>query len=143
MALPEHINLEIVTPEKQLFSGIVDAVTVPSSTGYLGILPGHAPLLTELGIGEISYKIGNDTQYLSCFWGFMEVLPERVIILAQTAEAASEIDINRAEQAKTRAERVLASKDPTLDYTLAQLALMRAMSRLNAARRYQHKPSRI
>jgi len=139
MVLPEHIQLEIVAPDKQLFSGDVEAVTVPANTGYLGILPGHAPLLAELGVGEISYKTVKGTQYLFCSWGFIEVLPERVIILAQTAESASEIDINRAEQAKSRAERILASKDPSLDYARAQLSLMRAMTRLNAARRYQHK----
>jgi F-type H+-transporting ATPase subunit epsilon len=142
MALPEHIHLEIVTPEKQLFSGSVDSVTVPSSTGYLGILPGHAPLLAELGIGDISYEIGDRTEYMSCSWGFVEVLPDRVIVLAQTAEAASDIDQNRAEQAKSRAERRLYSKDPNLDYARAQLALLRAISRLGVARRYQHKASR-
>lgn len=139
MALPEHIHLEIVTPEKQLFSGSVDSITLPSSTGYLGILPGHAPLLAELGIGDISYTIGDRTEYMSCSWGFAEVLPDRVIVLAQTAEAASEIDINRAEQAKARAEKVLHSKDPNLDYARAQLALLRAISRLDAARRYRRK----
>jgi F-type H+-transporting ATPase subunit epsilon len=142
MALPQHLNLEIVTPEKHLFSGKVDEVTVPSNVGYLGILPGHAPLLSELGIGEISYKIGDTTEYLSCSWGFLEVLPDRVTILAQTAESASEIDINRAEQAKTRAEKILASKDPGIDFARAQLAMMRAISRLNAAKRYQHKSRR-
>jgi F-type H+-transporting ATPase subunit epsilon len=79
---------------------------------------------------------------MACSWGFVEVLPERVIVLAQTAEAASEIDLNRAEQAKSRAERRLASKDPNLDYARAQLALLRAISRLDAARRYRHKASR-
>jgi F-type H+-transporting ATPase subunit epsilon len=142
MLLPEHIHLEIVTPDKQLFSGDVVAITVPAITGYLGIMPGHAPLLAELGIGEISYKIGDNTQFLFCSWGFVEVLPERVIILAQTAESSSEIDINRAEQAKSRAERILSSKDPNLDYTRAQLSLMRAITRLNAARKYQPKISK-
>ncbi len=137
MALPEHIHLEIVTPEKQLFSGTVDSVTLPSSTGYLGILPGHAPLLAELGIGDISYTTRGRTEFLSCSWGFAEVLPERVIVLAQTAETASEIDVNRAEQAKARAEKILYSKDPSLDYAKAQLALLRAISRLDAARRHQ------
>ncbi len=137
MALPEHIHLEVVTPEKQLFSGTVDSVTLPSSTGYLGILPGHAPLLAELGIGDISYTTQGRTEYLSCSWGFAEVLPERVIVLAQTAEPASEIDVNRAEQAKARAEKILYSKDPSLDYSRAQLALLRALSRLDAARRHQ------
>ena len=134
MALPEKIQLEIVTPEKQLFSGAVDSVTVPSTTGYLGILPGHAPLLAELGIGEISYKIGEKTDYLFCSWGFVEVLPDRVVLLAQTAEMASDIDIKRAEEAKSRAEVRLSSKDPGIDFGRAQLALLRAISRLGAAK---------
>ena len=142
MALPEHIHLEIVTPEKQLFSGPVDAVTVPSTRGYLGILPGHAPLLAELGIGNISYKSGDRADVMSCCWGFVEVLPERVVVLAHTAESASDIDVNRAEQARSRAERRLASKDPGIDYSRAQIALMRAISRIDAVRRYQHRPTR-
>ena len=139
MALPEKIQLEIVTPEKSLFSGAVDKVTVPSTRGYLGILPGHAPLLAELGIGNITYKIGTREELLSCCWGFVEVLPERVVVLAQTAEAASDIDVNRAEQAKSRAEQRLASKDPSLDFARAELAMLRAVSRLDAARHYQRK----
>jgi len=142
MVLPEHIHLEIVTPDKKLFSGEVEAVTLPANTGYLGILPGHAPLLAELGIGEISYRIGNETQFLFCSWGLVEVLPERVIVLAQTAESASEIDINRAEQAKSRAERILTSKDLSMDFARAQLSLMRAIARLDAAKRYQPKASK-
>ncbi len=133
MALPEKIHLEVVTPEKQLFSGVVDSVTVPSTTGYLGILPGHAPLLAELGIGEISCKNGERTDYLFCSWGFIEVLPDRVVLLAQTAEAASDIDVKRAEEAKSRAETRLSSKDPDIDFGRAQLALLRAISRLGAA----------
>jgi F-type H+-transporting ATPase subunit epsilon len=123
MALPEKIHLVIVTPEKQLFNGLVDQVTVPSSQGYLGILPGHAPLLAELGIGNISYRIGEESEFLFCSWGF--------------AEAASEIDRNRAEQAKSRAERRLASKNPDLDFARAQLALLRALSRLEAAKHFR------
>ncbi len=134
MALPEKIHLEIVTPEKQLFSGAVDSVTVPSTTGYLGILPGHAPLLAELGIGEVSYKIGERTDYLFCSWGFVEVLPDRVVLLAQEAELASDIDIKRAEESKIRAEKLLASKDPGIDFGRAELALLRAISRLDAVK---------
>ncbi len=134
MALPEHIHLEIVTPEKQVFTGIVDAVTIPSTTGYLGILPGHAPLLTELGIGEVSYTIGDKTEYIFCSWGFAEVLPERVALLAQSAEAASEIDIKRAEEAKMRAEKRLTSKDPGIDFARTELSLLRSISRLNAVK---------
>jgi len=135
MALPEKIHLVIVTPERQLFSGLVDQVTVPSSQGYLGILPGHAPLLAELGIGNISYQVAGQSEQVFCSWGFAEVLPDRVVLLAQEAESASEIDINRAEQAKSRAEKRLASKDPNLDFARAQLALVRAISRLEIARR--------
>ena len=142
MALPEKIQLEIVTPEGQLFSGEVDNVTVPSTRGYLGILPGHAPLLAELGIGNICYKIRDQEEVFSCSWGFVEVLPERVVVLAQTAEAASTIDINRAEQAKSRAEERLASKNPNLDFERVQLSLMRAIARLDAARYYQRRSKR-
>ena len=134
MVLPEKIHLEIVTPEKQLFSGAVDSVTVPSTTGCLGILPGHAPLLAELGIGEISYSAGEQTDYLFCSWGFLEVLPDRVVLLAQTAELASDIDVKRAEEAKSRAERILSSKDPNMDFHRAELALLRSISRLNAVK---------
>ncbi|NLT68843.1 MAG: F0F1 ATP synthase subunit epsilon [Acidobacteria bacterium] len=135
MALPEKIHLEIVTPEKQLFSGDVDSLTVPSAGGYMGILPGHAPLLAELGIGEISYTAGGHTEYMFCSWGFLEVLPGRVVILAQAAELASDIDIKRAEEAKVRAEKMLTSGDPGVDYAAAQLSLIRAISRIEAHRR--------
>ncbi len=137
MALPEKIRLVVVTPERQLFNGLVDGVTIPSSQGYLGILPGHAPLLAELGIGEITYRIGETAEALFCSWGFAEVLPDRVVLLTQAAEPASEIDLNRAEQAKSRAEHRLASKDPNLDFARAELALLRAMSRLHVAREFQ------
>jgi F-type H+-transporting ATPase subunit epsilon len=134
MALPEKIHLEIVTPEKHLFSGDVDSVTVPANTGYLGILPGHAPLLAELGIGEIEYKMGGQVEFLFCSWGFLEVLPDRVVLLAQTAESGSDIDVKRAEEAKTRAEKMLESKSVDIDFDRAQLALMRAIARLDAAK---------
>ena len=139
MALPEKINLEIVTPEKHIFSGQVDSVTVPANTGYLGIMPGHAPLLAELGIGEIGFSTGEETDYLFCSWGFLEVLPDRVVLLAQTAELASDIDIKRAEEAKVRAEKMLSSKDPDTDFQRAELALLRAVARLDAAKHRRAK----
>ena len=134
MALPERIHLEIVTPERHLFSGEVESVTVPANTGYMGIQPGHAPLLAELGIGQIEYTAKGKAEYLFCSWGFVEVLPERVVILAQTAEAGSDIDIKRAEEAKARAEKMLASRSVDIDFDRAQLALMRAIARLGAAK---------
>jgi F-type H+-transporting ATPase subunit epsilon len=139
MALPDQIQLEIVTPEKRLFSGQVDEVTVPSSRGYLGILPGHAPLLGELGIGEISCRIGDRREHFFCSGGFLEVLPDRVVILAQAAEKASEIDVGRAEQARLRAEKLLASKDPDTDFDQVQSDLKRATARLETARHQQRK----
>jgi F-type H+-transporting ATPase subunit epsilon len=139
MALPEKIHLEIVTPEKLVFSGTVDSLVVPSETGYLGILPGHAPLLSELGIGEISIQIDDGTDYIFCSWGFIEVLPDRVVLLAQTAELASDIDIKRAEEAKARAEKLLLSSDPSTDFAKAELALLQAISRIDA---YKHRSAR-
>jgi F-type H+-transporting ATPase subunit epsilon len=135
MALPDTIHLEVVTPDRQIFSGDVDAIVVPARQGYMGILPGHAPLLAELGIGEISIQTGADTDYMFCSWGFLEVLPDRVVLLAQTAEMASDIDVKRAEEAKERAEKMLSSQDPGTDFRGAELALMQAISRLNAAHR--------
>jgi F-type H+-transporting ATPase subunit epsilon len=142
MALPEKIHLEIVTPEKKIFSGDVDSVIVPSSAGYLGILPGHAPLLAELGIGEIQYKTGEQTDFIFCSWGFVEVLPDRVVLLAQTAEMASDIDVKRAEEAKARAEKLLTSKDPDVDFGATELALLRAISRLDAVKHRAGHPKR-
>jgi len=131
MALPEKIHLEIVTPEKHLFSGDVDSVNVPANTGHLGILPGHAPLLAELGIGGVEYTVNGKTEYMFCSWGFVEVLPDRVVLLAQTAETGSDIDIKRAEEAKARAENRLRSTSVDIDFDRAQLALMRAIYRLD------------
>jgi F-type H+-transporting ATPase subunit epsilon len=134
MALPDKIHLEVVTPEKQIFSGVVDSVTVPCKTGYMGILPGHAPFLGELGIGEISFVVEDRSDCLFCSWGFIEVLPDRTVILAQTAEMASDIDVKRAEEAKSRAEKLLSSKDSSVDFGRAELAMLRAISRLNAVK---------
>ena len=143
MEIPEKIHLEIVTADKQVFSGDVDSIIVPALTGYMGILPGHAPLLAELGLGEIIFTTGDDMEDVFCSWGFVEVLPNRVVILAQTAELSSDIDLKRAEEAKARAEKLLMSGDPDVDYAAAELAVMRAMSRIHAAQsvnfRRKHK----
>ena len=104
-----------------------------SKNDYLGILPGHPPLTTELGIGEISYREDGESDALAVAWGFAEVLPDRVTILAETAEHAGEIDVRRAEQAKKRAEQWLTSGDPSVDCVRAQHALTRAVTRLKVA----------
>jgi F-type H+-transporting ATPase subunit epsilon len=132
--LPTKLHLEIVTPEHQLVRDSVLAVTVPGKEGYLGILPGHAPLLSELKPGEMSYTRGTVTHYLAVCWGFVEVLPDRVIVLAESGERAEEIDVSRAERARKKAEERLGKlNDPTIDRARAQRALDRAMARLTAA----------
>ena len=127
-------QLEIVTPEKQLVKGVqAEEVQIPGAGGYLGILPGHAPLITELAVGVITYRTGGETKTLSVAWGFVEVLPDKVTILAETAERPEDIDTGRAEKAKARAEKLLKSNDPGVDYQRAGDALQRAENRLKVA----------
>lgn len=134
--LPTEIHLEIVTPNRQVARDKVIAISVPGKEGYMGILPGHAPLLSLLKVGELSYTQGNVTHYLAVNWGFVEVLPDRVIVLAETAEHAEEIDIDRARQAKQRAEERLDKvSDSEVDMNRARTALERAMARLEVAER--------
>ena len=140
--LPESIQLIVVTPERQLLRESVVEVTVPGLEGQLGILPGHAPLMTELGIGELSYRTSASSQpvALAVVRGFAEVLPDRVTVLAETAERAEEIDLARAEEAKARAEKRLAAGDPNIDWDRANIALQRSLIRLQIARKYRGAP---
>jgi len=131
--MAETFQLEIVTPEKQLVSDTAEEVQIPGKNGYLGILPGHAPLITELAVGEIIYRKGGQPHYLSVAWGFAEVLPAKVTILAESAEEPEEIDVRRAQEAKQRAEERLKSQDPATDYERALYALKRAEVRLDVA----------
>jgi F-type H+-transporting ATPase subunit epsilon len=135
-ALPNQIQLSVVTPDRQVVRESVDGVTIPGKRGYLGILPGHAPLLSELTIGELEYTKQGNRKHFAVSWGFAEVLPDRVIILAQTAECADEIDVERAEKCKLRAEeRLKKFNDPEIDMERARTALERALSRIQTARR--------
>ncbi|MGA8023381.1 MAG: F0F1 ATP synthase subunit epsilon, partial [Candidatus Acidiferrales bacterium] len=104
MALPEKIELQVVTPEKHILSEDVYSLEMPGKDGYLGILPGHAPLLTELGVGILTYHRGGETRLLTVMYGYAEVLPDRVIVLAEIAERAEEIDVARARAALERAK---------------------------------------
>lgn len=131
-SLPTKIRLEIVTPDRLLLSEDVDEVTIPGSEGYLGILPGHLPLLTVLGTGVLSYRKGNQKVIFACSDGFAEVLPERVIITASTIERPEEIDVARAKAAKDRAEKQLTSKG-TVDVDLLMTAVKRAEVRIQVA----------
>ncbi len=135
--LPTEIQLDIVTPDRLAAHDAVTWVTFPGKDGYLGVLPGHAPLLTELGAGELEYTSGNAKHSLAVDGGFAEVLPDRVIVLVQTAERAEDIDVERAEKAKERAEDQLKRfSDPEVDLQHAQEALRRAIARLETAKKY-------
>ena len=138
MALPTKIKLEIVTPDRALVTAEVDEVNLPGSQGYFGVLPGHTPLLSTLQVGELWYRIGQERHYLAIAFGFAEVLPDRVTVLAQIAEKAEEIDIARAEAAKQRAEeRVARTATPQaeLDFERARIAMMKSLIRLQVASR--------
>lgn len=124
------LQLEIVTPERKLVNERAEEVNLPGRDGYLGVLPGHAPLITELGVGEISYRTGGTTQRLAVAWGFAEVLPDKVTVLAETAERAGEIDLERARQARDRAQQAIANFRSPEELAAAQAALERAETRL-------------
>jgi len=135
-SLPTQIHLDIVTPDHLVAHDSVSALSLPGKTGYLGILPGHAPLLTELVPGELVYTRDSVKHYIAVNWGFAEVLPDRVIVLVQSAERAEDIDVERAEHAKERAEeRLKRFTDPAVDQERAREALSRALTRLETARR--------
>ena len=138
ITLPTEIRLDIVTPDRLVAHDAVTAVTIPGKNGYLGILPGHAPLLTEIAPGELEYTSGGAHHALVVDWGFAEVLGDRVIVLAQSAERAEEIDVERAEKAKNRAEeRLKRFNDPQMDMERARKALFRAMVRLETAHKHR------
>src|SRR5215470_3722110 len=142
--IPESIELIIVTPERQLLRENVIDVTLPGAGGELGILPGHAPLITELGIGELVHRTrgAGDAPSIAIISGFAEVLGDRVTVLAETAERAEEIDVTRAEEARKRAEQRLASaaSDPNVDWGRAAVALQRSLIRIQVARKRQGAP---
>jgi F-type H+-transporting ATPase subunit epsilon len=140
--LPDSIELVIVTPERQFLRESVVETVLPCAQGALGILPGHAPLMTELGIGELTYQGAgaNPSGALAVIQGFAEVLGDRVTVLAETAERAAEIDIARAEAARARAEKRLVAGDPSIDLDRASIALQRALIRIQVARKYRGAP---
>jgi F-type H+-transporting ATPase subunit epsilon len=137
MALPTKLTLEVVTPERALVSEQVDEVELPGAEGYFGVLPGHTPLLASLHVGEMWYRIGQEKFYLAIAFGFVEVLPDRVTVLAQIAELAHEIDVTRAEVARKSAEEQVArpQSHTDMDFERARVALMKALIRLQVASR--------
>jgi F-type H+-transporting ATPase subunit epsilon len=136
--LPEAIQLVIVTPERQILKETVSEVTMPGADGYLGVLPGHAPLITELGAGELTYRTtGGQTGLLAVIRGFAEVLPDRVSILAETAEFAGDIDLERAQAALKRAQERIAKGGEDIDWDRATMSLQRALVRIQVVFKHQ------
>jgi F-type H+-transporting ATPase subunit epsilon len=135
MSLPAHLHLQIVSADRLLVQDDVDEVEVPAADGYLGILPGHTSLLALLQVGELWYRKGPEKFYLSIAFGFVEVQPNRVTILAEVAERAEEIDLARAEAAKKRAEERLAKPVLDMDFERARIAMIKALVRLQVASR--------
>lgn len=138
MALPTKLTLEIVTPDRSVVTEQVDEVELPGSEGYFGVLPGHTPLLAALQVGELWYRVGQEKHFLVIAFGFAEVLPERVTVLAQVAERAQDIDMERAERAMKRAQERLAPKgtmQSEIDFERARVAMMKSLIRLQVAAR--------
>jgi F-type H+-transporting ATPase subunit epsilon len=135
MTLPPYLTLEIVTPDRSILHEQVDEVQVPGADGYFGVLPGHTPLLATLQVGQLWYRKGGERFYVSIAFGFAEVLPDHVTILAQIAERAEEIDVSRAEAARQRAEAQLSKPSVVADFERARVSLLKAMVRLNVATR--------
>jgi F-type H+-transporting ATPase subunit epsilon len=133
----DSIQLVIVTPVSQLLNEAVTEAQLPGADGYLGVLPGHAPLITELGIGELTYKTASgQTGLLAIMRGFAEVLPERISVLAETAERPEDIDANRAQEALKRAQERLA-KGGEIDWERASASLQRALVRIQVVSKHQ------
>ena len=135
MDIPDHLQLHIVSADRPLVNERVDEVEIPGADGYFGVLPGHTPLLATLQVGQLWYRQGPETVYLTIAFGFAEVQPDRVTILAEIAERADEIDAARAEAARKRAEERLAKPMAEIDFERARIAMMKALIRLQVATR--------
>ena len=132
--MAEQIQLEVVTPDTIVVEEMVDLIVAPGTEGEFGVLPDHIPFLTSLKVGEMYYRKGNQTDYIAITGGYAEVLPDKVTVLAEAAEKARDIDVDRARRAMERAqERLRQTKKETLDYAQAEAALARAMMRLKVA----------
>jgi F-type H+-transporting ATPase subunit epsilon len=131
--MPDTFELEIATPERFLLRERATEAQIPAGNGYIGVLPDHSPLLAELGIGEMTFTVGGRTRSLSIDGGWVEVLPDRVRVLANMAEMAEEIDVLRAEEELHRAEDLIKNPDAGVDMARALNAMQRAKSKLTTA----------
>jgi F-type H+-transporting ATPase subunit epsilon len=133
--LPSSLQLHVVSADRALVNATVDEVEIPGAEGYFGVLPGHTPMLATLQVGQLSYRQGQETHYLAIAFGFAEVQPTQVTILAEIAEPAAEIDVARAEAAKKRAEDRLNKPTVDMDFERARIAMLKALVRLQVASR--------
>ena len=133
--MADNFQLEIVTPEKLVVRDTAEEAQIPGRNGYIGVLPGHAPLITELGAGEISYRSNGQLHRFSMAWGFAEVLPDKVTVLAETVERAEEIDVTRARQSLHKAEELLQSAHTEEEFAVATAKIQRAEARIDVAQR--------
>lgn len=140
MALPTKLKLEVVTPERAILSETVDEVVLPGREGSFGVLPGHTPMLASLKIGQVEYRIGAEKSYLALAGGFVEVLPEKVTVLADVAEHPEEIDVERARAKKAELEAQLKTAGPDFDFERAQDSLRKAIVRIDLATRLKPLP---
>lgn len=139
MPLPEHLILEIVTPERSVVSEEIDEVQIPGTEGSFGVLPGHTPLLATLQVGELWYRRGQETSHVAVSFGFAEVQPDRVTILAQIAESAEDIDVTRAQDAEQRAKQRLDAPELDMDFERARIAMLKSLTRLHVATRARNR----
>ena len=133
--MADSFQLEIVTPEKLVVRDNAEEAQIPGRSGYIGVLPGHAPLITELGAGEISYRSNGQLHRFSMAWGFAEILPDKVTVLAETVEGAHEIDLARAQQSLDQAENLLKTAQTEEEFSVATSKMRRAEARIEVARR--------
>ena len=140
MELPSTLGFELVTPDRSIVHESVNEVQIPGSQGYLGVLPGHTPLLTTLQVGELWFRRGAERSFVSVAFGFAEILPDRVTVLAQIAERAENIDVDRAEAARRRARERLAGSAANVDFERARVALLKSLARLQVASKVRVRP---
>jgi F-type H+-transporting ATPase subunit epsilon len=135
MDIPTKLQLHVVSADRALVNEAVDEVQIPGADGYFGVLPGHTPLLAAMQVGQLWYRQGQETHYLMIAFGFAEVQPDQVTILAEIAEPAGEIDVARAEAAKKRAEERMSTPQADMDFERARIAMLKALIRLQVASR--------
>ena len=141
MELPSSLAFELVTPERAIVRETVDEVQIPGAGGYFGVLPGHTPLLATLQVGELWFRQGSERFFVSVAFGFAEVLPDRVTVLAQIAERAEEVDLDRAEASQQRAQARLERREADIDVERARIALLKSLVRLTVASRVRLRPA--